>query len=140
MIRFHYAYPSFKVNQATKVKAWLNSVAKSEDKNIDQLEFHFVDDEALLDINRQSLNHDYYTDIITFPYAYEPISGELFISIDRIRDHAAQYKVTPQQELLRVMVHGVLHLCGYDDKGGKHKKQMTVKEDFYLARLEMTAF
>ena len=89
MIRFHYAYPSFKVNQATKVKAWLNSVAKSEDKNIDQLEFHFVDDEALLDINRQSLNHDYYTDIITFPYAYEPISGELFISIDRIRDHAA---------------------------------------------------
>lgn len=139
MIRFHYEYPSFKVSQAIKIKSWLDQVAISEGKHIDQLEYHFVDDEALLEINRQSLNHDYYTDIITFPYEYEPISGELFISIDRIRDHAAQYKVTPQQELLRVMVHGLLHLCGYDDKVPNHKKRMTAKEDFYLARLDTKA-
>lgn len=85
-------------------------------------------------MNRTVLKHDYYTDIITFPYSYDPIIGEIYISVDRVKENAVLFDVTQNHELLRVMVHGLLHLCGYDDQNKKAKKLMTEKEDFYLGR------
>lgn len=86
-------------------------------------------------MNRQSLNHDYFTDILTFAYAYNPIEGEMYISIDRIKDHAIQFKVSASTELYRVMVHGLLHLCGYDDLNKSKKAIMSSLEDKYLKLL-----
>ncbi len=135
MIRFHYRYPSFRIPAAGKVKAWLEKTAKTEKKKIQSIDYIFVTDGVLLGINEQALAHDYYTDVITFPYSYNPIHGEIFISIDRIKDHAVQYGVPFTQELMRVMIHGLLHLCGYDDKSKRNKMEMTVKEDTYLELL-----
>lgn len=132
MIQFHYSYSSFKIKGATKIKAWLENTAISEKKKIQRIDFIFVDDEALRNINKQTLHHDYYTDILTFPYSYRPIEGELYISIDRIKDHSIKYAVPFNHELTRVMVHGLLHLCGYDDKSEKNKTRMTQKENQYL--------
>ncbi|HNR05743.1 MAG TPA: rRNA maturation RNase YbeY [Saprospiraceae bacterium] len=132
MIRFHYRYPAMRVREAGRLKSWLAGVAKNEGKSVSSMDYIFVDDPVLLEINRQSLHHDYFTDIITFPYQSKPIIGEIYISVDRIREHAAEYGVSFSQELHRVMVHGLLHLCGYSDKSGKEKKRMTEKEDFYL--------
>ncbi|MEO5583116.1 MAG: rRNA maturation RNase YbeY [Saprospiraceae bacterium] len=132
MIRFHYSYPSFRIRSANKVKRWISNVASSEKKKIKHVEYIFVDDKTLRLMNQQSLHHDYYTDILTFAYAYNPIEGEMYISIDRIKDHATQYKVSTAQELYRVMVHGLLHLCGYDDQNKSNKDVMTRLEDKYL--------
>ncbi len=132
MIRFHYRYLDMRVRNAGRVRSWLMEVAKREDKKIASIDYIFVDDPALLEINRQSLQHDYFTDIITFPYQSSPIQGEIYISVDRVRDHAMKYKVNFNHELHRVMVHGLLHLCGYDDASKKKKQRMTEREDFYL--------
>ncbi len=134
MIRFHYRYPSFRIPAAGKVKAWLEKTAKTEKKKIQSIDYIFVTDGVLLGINEQALAHDYYTDVITFPYSYDPIVGEIYISIDRIKDHAVQFGVSLDQELKRVMIHGLLHLCGFDDTSKRKKKVMTDKENTYLAR------
>lgn len=92
-------------------------------------------DDYLLEVNRSYLNHDYYTDIITFDYTdNQVVSGDLMISVDRIRDHAVKYSVSFEDELHRVMVHGVLHLCGYKDKRKNDKELMTSKENHYLKK------
>lgn len=132
MIRFHYRYRAMRVRKAGRVRSWLLEVAKSENKTIASIDYVFVGDPALLQINRQSLQHDYFTDIITFPYQSRPIQGEIYISVDRVREHALKYGVSFDHELHRVMVHGLLHLCGYDDRSKKKKQRMTEKEDFYL--------
>jgi rRNA maturation RNase YbeY len=110
-------------------------VTKGEKKKIGSLVYVFVSDEDLLQINRNSLQHNYYTDIITFPYSYEPIESELFISVERVIDHSKKYKVTPENEMARILVHGLLHMCGYSDKSKIKKKQMTEREDFWLKKL-----
>lgn len=132
MIQFQYQYPGFKLKTALKIKAWLAAVARGEKKKITSLVYVFVNDEELLQINRMALKHDYYTDIITFPYSYEPIESEIYISVDRVADHASKYKVKAEEEMARVMVHGLLHMCGYADKTKIEKKQMTEKEDYWL--------
>jgi len=132
MIRFHYRYPGFRIQCALEVKNWLHQIAGKEKNKIENLNFIFVDDGVILHLNRQSLQHDYYTDILTFPTAYKPITGEIYISIDRVKEQAGHYKVSRRQELLRVMVHGLLHLCGYDDLTVNKKNKMTRKEDQYL--------
>lgn len=111
---------------------WLNKVAQSEGKTIVQLCYNFCSDERLLEINKTHLNHDYFTDIITFPYAYEQIESDIFISIDRVIDNAKELDVSESEELKRVMVHGLLHMCGYDDANPEEKENMRVKESFYL--------
>ncbi len=136
MIQFQYQYPGFKIKSARKIKSWLTMVARGEKKKIGSLVYVFVSDEELLQINKISLQHDYYTDIITFPYSYEPIESELFISIDRVIDHSNKYQVTPEIEMARVLVHGLLHMCGYSDKSKIKKKQMTDREDFWLEKLK----
>ena len=110
--------------------SWINKVVESENKILGELSYVFCSDEYLLEMNREHLNHDYYTDIITFDYCFENIvSGDLFISLDRVEENAKEFSITFQDELDRVCVHGVLHLCGYKDKSEADEILMRQKED-----------
>ena len=114
---------------------WLEKVVAEEAKSTDEITVIFCSDEHLLDMNRQYLDHDYYTDIITFDYTDEAIvSGDLFISIDRVYDNAQSMGLDRSNELKRVCVHGVLHLCGYGDKSEPEAQVMRDKEDYYLGK------
>ena len=120
----------FELNNEEEVKKWLEKVIEQEDKSLRLLNFIFCSDRYLLRLNLEYLGHDTLTDIITFPYAEPPvIEGDIFISIDRVRENAQLFNVTFEQELHRVMAHGVLHLCGYGDKSEAEVKLMRQKED-----------
>ncbi len=124
---------NFKLQQKRIIKGWINSVANSEAKKIGELSFVFSSDEYMLKINKKYLNHDTYTDIVTFPYnEFDVINGDIFISIDRVKFNAPLYSNSFQSELHRVIVHGVLHLIGYSDKDSKLQSIMRGKENFYL--------
>jgi len=111
----------------------IENLIQNENKTKGDLSFIFCSDDYLLDINKKYLNHDFYTDVITFDYSENNIlSGDVFISIDRVKENAGTFNVPFEEELQRVMIHGVLHLAGYKDKTDKEKKQMTDKENFYL--------
>lgn len=113
-----------------QIKEWLKKVAQLHQCRLGNLSFIFVDDEQLLLMNKQYLQHDYYTDIITFDYSEPPsISGDLFISVDRVKDNAVSFGVDFKTELHRVMVHGVLHLIGFSDKGKKAELIMRKQEE-----------
>jgi rRNA maturation RNase YbeY len=119
------------------LKNFLKQLADKEKKEFNELNFIFCSDEELLDINKRFLNHDYYTDIITFNLSTtkkEPITGEVYISIDRIKDNALTFKTTTERELHRIIFHGLLHLCGYNDKTPPQKSAMTKRENHYLKR------
>ena len=117
------------------LKNFISFIFKSEHKLADSLTIVFCSDDFLLNINKSFLRHNYFTDIITFNLS-EPnskvIDGEIYISTDTIRDNAKTFQTTINEELHRVIFHGVLHLCGFADKSGKEKLQMTLKEDYYL--------
>jgi probable rRNA maturation factor len=116
------------------LRLWLNATAKKEKQKVDSVNYIFCSDKHLLCINKQFLDHDYFTDVITFQYeGTDGVSGDIFISYDRIRDNAKQYKQSVTNELHRVMVHGMLHLLGYKDKKPEEQKVMKSKEDFYLS-------
>lgn len=120
------------------IRKWISHTIKAEGfKKNKELTFIFCSDAYLLSINQQYLDHNTYTDIITFNNSEDEntISGDIFISIDRIKENATKFKVKESNELHRVMIHGVLHLCGYLDEKAKDKKLMTKKEDFYLDQL-----
>lgn len=113
---------------------WLSDVCVSEKKVCGPISIIFCSDDYLLEVNKEYLDHDYYTDIITFDYTINnEVSGDLFISIDRVKENSTTFDVTFQKELYRVLVHGVLHLCGYGDKSVSEEKIMRSKEDFYLS-------
>ncbi|RKD92273.1 rRNA maturation RNase YbeY [Mangrovibacterium diazotrophicum] len=117
-----------------KIKTWISSVIASENKKIGSINFIFCSDEYLLQVNKQYLDHDYFTDIITFDYVEgKLISGDIFVSVDRVSENADKFQVSFDEELRRILVHGVLHLLGYPDKEPEQKKVMTQKEDHYLA-------
>jgi rRNA maturation RNase YbeY len=118
------------------IRNWLRDTITTEGYALEELNFIFCSDEYLLGINQQYLDHDTYTDVITFDNSEvaKTIVGDIFISIDRIRENAKAFKHDFMDELCRVMVHGTLHLLGYLDKGKAAKKIMTEKEDFYLAK------
>ena len=119
-----------------RITQWVRDVAASYDKNVGQINYVFVDDERILEVNRQFLGHDYYTDIITFDYTEgRYISGDLYISLDTIRTNAQQLAVPYERELHRVIIHGVLHLCGINDKGPGEREIMEACEDKALALL-----
>ena len=121
----------FKLKRLTS--KWLKFVAHSEARRLGDISIIFCSDLYILDVNRKYLNHDYYTDIITFDYCEgDLLSGDLFISIDSVRENAAFYGTAFENELNRVIVHGVLHLIGYDDHTEEEIAQMRSKEDFYL--------
>ena len=124
---------NFKLKQKRIIKGWINYIANSEGKKVGELSFVFSSDEYLLKINKQYLNHDTYTDIVTFPYnEFDIIKGDIFISIDRVKFNAPLYSNSFQSELYRVIVHGILHLVGYSDKDSKLQNIMRSKEDYYL--------
>ncbi len=115
---------------------WLSSTCIEEGKVLEEVNLIFCSDEYLLKMNVEYLQHDYYTDIISFDYCEEDrILGDLFISKDRVLDNAEQNSVTFESELQRVIVHGVLHLCGYKDKSEEEEKLMRSKEDYYLSKI-----
>lgn len=132
-IHFHFLLPvSF--SQRTLVKEVVRDLFKKEKTKLEQLQYIFCSDDYLLEINRQHLQHNYYTDIITFDLSENPnaVIGEIYISVDRVKDNALNYKVSFKQELLRVIFHGALHLCGHKDKTKKDQVLMRKAEDKYL--------
>lgn len=127
----------YTLKNKTVIRNWIRDTIIAEGYVLEELNFILCSDEYLLVINKQYLDHDTYTDVITFDNSEElkTIVGDIFISIERIQENAKQFKSTVQQELCRVMVHGTLHLLGYKDKGKAAKTLMTQKEDQYLALL-----
>jgi rRNA maturation RNase YbeY len=122
--------------QKRKITRWIKETITSEGKVTGDISFIFCSDAYLLEVNKQYLNHDYFTDIITFDYVENNlISGDIFISCDRVKENAAQFKTGFENELSRIIIHGVLHLLGYKDKSKKEKLRMTDKENFYLKEL-----
>ncbi len=116
--------------------AWVKAVAASYGKKVGEIAYIFVDDEEILRVNREYLQHDYYTDIITFDYTEgDTISGDLFISLDTVRTNAEQFDKPYEEELHRVIIHGILHLCGINDKGPGERELMEAAEDKALALL-----
>ena len=124
----------FQIKNPVHISQWLSNAVENEGLTCGEISIIFTSDDYLLKINQDHLNHDYYTDIITFDYVEnQVVSGDLFISLDRVNDNADSLNVSSEHELNRVMVHGVLHLCGYGDKTKEEKLLMRKKEDFYLS-------
>ena len=123
----------------TVIRKWITETIDIEGYYLEELNFILCSDEYLLRVNRDFLQHDYYTDVITFDNAEVPkmILGDIFISIDRVKENANNFGSTTLAELCRVMIHGTLHLLGYKDKKKADKKLMTSKEDFYLTNLTL---
>lgn len=133
MIQFFYENLPESVN--TDYTAWLEDIILSEEKKLGEINYIFCDDDYLLKVNQDYLQHDYYTDIITFDYVKgRTISGEIFVSLQRISDNACTLSKNYEEELRRVLAHGILHLCGYKDKTEEEERQMRGKEDYYLAK------
>ncbi len=125
--------PDIRRRQTT---AWIRKVAAMHGRKVGEIGYMFVDDERILEVNREYLGHDYYTDIITFDYDEgEIINGDLVISVDTVRTNAAKYGKSYAEELHRVIIHGVLHLCGINDKGPGEREIMEAEEDKALALL-----
>ncbi len=117
------------------LKEAVKNLAIQEGKILKDLSLVFTDDEYLLEVNKQYLNHDYFTDVITFDYSSFPeVSGDVMISLDRVKDNALSLEQSFEREFYRVVFHGVLHLCGYKDKTKEDASVMRSKEDFYLNR------
>ena len=132
-IYFHTEDISYLFKNRKKVSCWLSDVVSSFNKKLTTINFIFCSDEYLLNINKEYLNHDYYTDIITFDYCENNnVSGDLFISIDRVRDYSLKNNIEFNKEIHRVIVHGVLHLCGLNDKTKKEKEKMREMENKFL--------
>jgi probable rRNA maturation factor len=125
--------PVFPKREASK---WIAAVAGSYKKKVGEVAYIFCDDEKILEVNRQYLQHDYYTDIITFDYTEEKvINGDLFISLDTVRSNAVEQGTGYGEELFRVIIHGILHLCGINDKGPGEREVMEAAENKALALL-----
>ncbi|HWD90311.1 MAG TPA: rRNA maturation RNase YbeY [Mucilaginibacter sp.] len=124
----------FDLKNKNKVKAWVKATIAAEGYKLQELNYIFCSDAYLLQINQQYLDHDTYTDIITFDNSEKEkvIAGDIFISIDRIRENAEKFGAGETNELHRVLIHGALHLLGYTDKIAADKQLMTAKEDYYL--------
>ncbi|WP_412466765.1 rRNA maturation RNase YbeY [Pedobacter sp. KLB.chiD] len=125
---------SYNLPQKLKIKKWVKATIEKEGYQLQELNFIFCSDEYLLGINQQYLNHDTYTDIITFDNSEEEklIISDIFISIERVKENAKTFKTSAFDEVCRIMIHGTLHLLGYKDKGKVAKTLMTQKEDEYL--------
>lgn len=127
---------TFRFSNAAAIRKWILVALKKEGFAAGNIQFIFCSDDYLLQLNQQYLHHDTLTDIITFDYREEKkISGDIFISIDRVKENAEKFNVPFKDELHRVMIHGVLHLCGYKDKDKKRKQIMREKENFYLKKI-----
>jgi rRNA maturation RNase YbeY len=122
-----------------KLINWIKKVILLEGKKVGEISFIFCSDIYLLEVNKKYLNHDYYTDIITFDYVEgDVIQGDIFISVDRVKENSVTFRTNFEDEIHRILVHGILHLLGYKDKLKKDKHLMTSKEDVYLKYLKIS--
>lgn len=125
-----YSETDFELQEQAGYKAWLKRVIASEDKKLEEVSFIFCDDEYLLEINQKYLDHDTYTDIISFDNCVGNIlAGDIFISTERVAENAREYEVDFEEELRRVLAHGILHFCGYSDKSDRERAEMRRKEE-----------
>lgn len=135
LTHFHFLYRQFTLKNRNELKRFINNIFIEEKKKAISLQYIFCSDKYLLDINRQYLQHDYFTDIITFNLGSEKeIEGEIYISVERVKENARILHTSFKEEIHRVIFHGVLHLCGYKDKLKKEKEDMRRKEDRLLQR------
>ncbi|WP_211356858.1 rRNA maturation RNase YbeY [Phaeodactylibacter luteus] len=135
-ISFHHEDVAFLPDSPSLLERWVEAVIEKENCTLQELTYIFCSDEYLYQVNLEYLSHDTYTDIITFPYQPPPVVySDIFISIDRVQENAAELGLPFEQELHRVMIHGVLHLCGYPDKTPAEAAAMRQKEDEALALL-----
>ena len=135
-ISYHAEDISFPKIKRREITNWIKEIASDYNKRVGEISYIFCSDEKILQINQQYLNHDYYTDIITFDYSEEnTISGDLFLSLDTIKSNSEKYHVDYQQEMYRVIIHGILHLCGLKDKTPKEEKIMRDSENKALTIL-----
>ena len=134
-IHFFWEDISSNLKQKIRLRNWITNTIKEENKRLGELTFIFCSDAYLLSINQEYLNHNTYTDIITFNNSEDDrITGDIFISLERVHENALRFKVSEEDELHRVMIHGALHLLGYTDKGKDAKALMTSKENYYLLK------
>lgn len=125
---------SFRLKGKLKIKRWIKQVVENYGYKLGEVSYVFCSDERILEVNKQYLSHDFYTDIITFDYVErERVSGDIFISIDRVEENAQDFNVSFQQELLRVVIHGVLHLLGFEDHSQEEQQLMRQKENEAIA-------
>ncbi len=140
MIHFHTQDIKFTLKNKTVLKHWITSIIEKKKRKSGEISFIFCSDEYLLNINKQYLNHDTYTDIITFDYSQENvklnISGDIYVSIERVKENASKFSKSFEEELHRILIHGTLHLLGYKDKTKIAKTEMTKQEDLCLAILK----
>ncbi len=127
----------FQLKDPELIAEWITAAIEEEDFTLGRIDYIFCSDDFLLDINRSHLDHDDYTDIITFPLEEDPVVGEIYISIDRVRENASSFNTNFEDELHRVMIHGVLHLCGYDDHEEDDIEEIRAKEEDYLNELRI---
>ena len=134
IVSFNSADKQLTLKNKTHLKGFIANIFDKENKPLKKLDYVFCSDDYLLQINKDFLQHDYYTDIITFPLSdkHQPIVGEVYISLDRVRDNAKLQGDSILNETLRVLFHGALHLCGFSDKSPKEIKVMRNKEEFYI--------
>lgn len=133
MITFNYE-TEFKLIMKTKITSWISNTIVNEAFKEGDINFIFCGDDYLLDINVKYLKHSALTDIISFDYSLgKKLSGDIFISVDRVKDNSVKYEVNFDDELHRVIIHGILHFCGYKDKTKEDKRLMRKKEDYYLS-------
>ncbi len=138
MIQYYYEDTDFIFKNKTLNSKWLRLVAESEIRRIGDVSIIFCSDNYILDVNQRYLQHDYFTDIITFDYCEGArLSGDLFISVDSVRENSLEYGTEFRDELNRVIVHGILHLIGYDDHTEEEIAEMRKKEDYYLSLREL---
>ena len=138
MISYYFEDTDFVFRGKSLTNRWLRLVAESEIRKIGDISIIFCSDNYILDVNQKYLQHDYFTDIITFDYCEgDRLSGDLFISVDSVRENAVEYGTEFSEELYRVIVHGVLHLIGYDDHNDKDIAMMRKKENYYLSLREL---
>ena len=132
MIEYHYEN-DFILIDSDKIRIWIEDVIKKEKKTVGDITYIFCDDDYLLERNKEFLDHNTLTDIITFNYCIDNnISSDIMISIDRVKENSTTFENSFNEELKRVMIHGILHLIGYNDKSDKEKELMREKENFYL--------
>lgn len=131
-ILFSSAGITFSLKNKNYIKKAILAVIRKERKKEGDVSFTFCNDKFLLALNKKFLKHNTFTDIITFQYPSDKLTGEIFISIPRVKENAKKFKVSVENELHRVIIHGVLHLCGYKDKSISQKKEIRRKEDYYL--------
>lgn len=139
IIKFNYHETDFRIKGPLATKAALAAIMAKEDTAFSRIEYIFCTDAYLLELNRRYLDHDTYTDILTFTLSLpeDPVISEIYISVERVMENAQTHKTTFETELHRVMIHGLLHLCGYDDTVPEKKKEMTAREDHYLPLIEV---